>query len=93
MLKRTAETIAAVEASGETPLDFLLRHMRGNPDGSGPDLTTRLDCAKAAAPYVHAKLAAVDATLQANVDGSVTFTWLPADDDQGNGEGAPANPE
>ena len=38
--------------------------------------------AKAAAPYVHSKLAAVDATLQANVDGSVTFTWLPPDTDK-----------
>ena len=42
--------------------------------------------AKAAAPYVHATLAAVDATLQANLDGSVTFTWLPppGSDDSGS---------
>ena len=69
-------TLAAKEAmaaSGElTPLQYMLDAMRsaaGSPRGD--------DMAKAAAPYVHAKLAAVDATLQANVDGSVTFTWLP----------------
>ena len=39
--------------------------------------TRRDEMAKATAPYVHATLAAVDATLQANLDGSVTFTWLP----------------
>ena len=36
--------------------------------------------ATAAAPYVRAKLAAVDATLPANMDGSVTFTWMPSED-------------
>jgi hypothetical protein len=41
----------------------------------------RFEAAKAAAPYVHAKLAAMDATLQANTDGTITFTWLPPDSD------------
>jgi len=38
------------------------------------------EMATAAAPYVRAKLAAVDATLPANMDGSVTFTWMPSED-------------
>jgi len=69
----TAELQAAVAASGETPLEYLLRIMR-DPTA---DNSRRDQAAKDAAPYVHAKLTAVDATLQANLDGSVTFTWLP----------------
>ena len=65
----TAELQAAVAASGETPLDYMLRVMRD----ATMEHPRRDEMAKAAAPYVHAKLA-VDATLQANVDGSVTFT-------------------
>ena len=74
----TAELQAAVAASGETPLDYMLRVMR-DPTMEHP---RRDEMAKAAAPYVHSKLAAVDATLQANVDGSVTFTWLPPGTDK-----------
>ena len=62
----TAELQAAVAASGETPLDYMLLVMRD----AGEEPSRRDDMAKAAAPYVHAKLAAVDATLQAHVDGS-----------------------
>lgn len=54
--KRTAETAAAVEASGLTPLDYMLSILRDplmSPDA-------RMDAAKAAAPYVHARLAAVE---------------------------------
>ena len=29
---------------------------------------------------MRAKLAAVDATLQANMDGLLTFTWMPSED-------------
>ena len=74
----TAELQAAVAASGETPLEYLLRIMRDR----AMSFESRFEAAKAAAPYVHAKLAAVDATLQANVDGSVTFTWLSTDTDK-----------
>jgi len=78
----TAELQAAVAASGETPLDYMLRVMRD----PAADAAQRDEMAKAAAPYVHAKLAAVDATLEANVEGSVTFTWLPPDADDGSSE-------
>lgn len=41
---------------GISPLDFLLNAMRDE----NRDFETRKDCAKAAAPYVHAKLASVE---------------------------------
>lgn len=47
---------AAALASGISPLDFLLATMRDE----AHEYATRLDAAKAAAPYVHAKLAAVE---------------------------------
>ncbi len=54
--KKSAELIAAVEQSGETPLQFMLRVMR-DPKKPWGD---RMEMAKAAAPYVHAKLASVE---------------------------------
>lgn len=54
--KRTRETQAAVAASGMTPLEFMLKTMR---DSKKP-YDVRLDAAKAAAPYVHAKLQSVE---------------------------------
>lgn len=64
--KRTAEVQAAVEESGITPLDFMLNIMRTEPPET-EDARVRLDyqamrfeAAKAAAPYVHAKLAAIE---------------------------------
>ena len=50
--KRTQDTVAQIEESGLTPLDYLLSVMRdtGKPDNE------RIDAAKAAAPFVHARL-------------------------------------
>lgn len=45
-----------LESGEETPLDFLLKVMRG----AEHEFPHRLDAAKAAAPYVHAKLSSVD---------------------------------
>jgi hypothetical protein len=56
--KATAERQAQIAASGETPLDYMLRVMR---DGT-QEHQRRDDMAKAAAPYVHPKLAAVEHT-------------------------------
>ena len=53
--KATAAKAAAIARSGESPLDYMLRVMRN----VKADLTTRLDAAKSAAPYVHPKLAAI----------------------------------
>lgn len=54
--KRTQETAERVEASGLTPLDYMLGIMRDE------TMTTesRFEAAKAAAPYVHAKLASIE---------------------------------
>lgn len=54
--KRTQEITAAALAEGLTPLDYLLKVMRNEKE----DEARRLDAAKAAAPYVHPRLAAVE---------------------------------
>lgn len=54
--KATAAKLAAVESSGLTPLDFMLQLMR---DEKQP-LAMRANAAKDAAPYVHARLAAIE---------------------------------
>lgn len=48
----------SVKATGETPLDYMLRIMRDNL----LDYELRFEAAKAAAPYVHPKLSAVEHT-------------------------------
>jgi hypothetical protein len=65
--KATAAKVAEVAASGLVPLDFMLRVMRDENE----DMGRRLDMAKAAAPYVHAKLASVDTRL--DVAGQLTI--------------------
>lgn len=69
----TVETAAEIAKTGETPLDYMLRIMR--------DPTVEHDRrdrnANSAAPYVHPKLAQIDANAKLNVDGSITFTWQP----------------
>lgn len=56
--KATAAKVAEVEASGQTPLDYMLGVMRD----TNVAADRRDDMAKAAAPYVHPKLAAVEHT-------------------------------
>jgi len=51
-----AREIAEKGLVGLTPLDYMLERLRD--DELSPD--DRMDAAKAAAPYVHAKLAAVE---------------------------------
>jgi len=65
---RNKKTIAQQEeiaATGETPLQYMIRIMR-DPQVEHP---RRDEMAKAAAPYVHARLAATD--VNAEVDGTV----------------------
>jgi len=56
--KATAAKVAEVAASGLTPLDYMLNIMRD--EEANP--ARRDDMAKAAAPYVHPKLAAIEHT-------------------------------
>lgn len=65
--KKTLEQSAAIEASGLTPLAYLTSVYQ-NP---AADEARRIDAAKAAAPYVHAKLSQVDATLSGPGGGPV----------------------
>lgn len=64
--KRSAEVAAKVESTGITPLDFMLEVMRRPypEDATTADKLTldamRFEAAKAAAPYVHSKLATVN---------------------------------
>jgi hypothetical protein len=54
--RRSRETVAVAEAAGALPLEFMLEIMR---DPNEP-IDRRLRMAIAAAPYCHAKLAAVE---------------------------------
>jgi hypothetical protein len=53
----TEEAVAKAEAGGLMPLDYMLATLRD----ATLDRETRMDAAKAAAPYVHPKRAPVDA--------------------------------
>lgn len=64
--KVNAAKRAEIEASGLTPLDFMLSVLR---DEDKP-FDARFEAAKASAPYVHAKLSTIDA----NVTGDMSFT-------------------
>lgn len=72
--KATAAKAAAIAESGVTPLDYMLNIMRGqHPENAEPAQVIaweamRFEAAKAAAPYVHPKLASIDH----KVDGDLT---------------------
>jgi len=61
--KATAAKQAEIAASGLTPLEFMLDVMRDEDN----EQSVRLDAAKAAAPYVHPKLANIDAKIEGDV--------------------------
>lgn len=61
--RATAAKAAEIAASGLTPLEYLLATMRDE----SKLLDVRLDAAKAAAPYVHPKLAAIELNAKIGV--------------------------
>ena len=69
--KATAKAREKAEASGILPLDFMLEIMRD----TQADRSERLDMAKAAAPYIHAKLSSIEAKVDAHVEGLVGVEW------------------
>lgn len=71
--KKNAEKVAAIEASGLTPLDYMLTLLR---DASNDPLT-RFEAAKAAAPYVHPKLSSTELKGDEEKPVAVKFAWLP----------------
>ncbi len=60
---RTREIAERTAETGITPLDFLLSIMRDDTQ----EQAVRIDVAKAAAPYAHPKLAAIDANITGHV--------------------------
>jgi hypothetical protein len=54
--KKTQRLQVIIAASGVTPLDYLLNVLRDE----NATAMERMDAAKAAAPYVHARLAAIE---------------------------------
>ena len=56
--KKTKEIAAKAAKEGISPLEYMLSVMR---DSSDED--KRFEAAKAAAPYIHPRLAAIDATV------------------------------
>lgn len=69
--KATAAAQAKAAEGGILPLDFMLERMR-NPEAPIAD---RMDMAKAAAPYVHAKLSSIEAKVDAHIEGLVGVEW------------------
>lgn len=67
--KAAAAKAAAIEASGLTPLDYMLGVLRNE---AMPD-ALRFVAAKAAAPYVHPKLASVEHSGKDGGDIGVIF--------------------
>ena len=67
---KTREVADRAAAEGLTPLDYLLSIVRDDLK----DEAKRIDCAKAAAPYVHARLSNVDANVKGDLRHE--FTWL-----------------
>lgn len=58
--RATAAAREKAEATGITPLEFMLQVMRD----ATAKRSERLDMAKAAAPYIHARLSAVEARVE-----------------------------
>jgi hypothetical protein len=58
--KATAAAQAKAAEGGILPLDFMLDRMRD----TGAPIADRMDMAKAAAPFIHAKLASVEANFK-----------------------------
>lgn len=69
---RTREIAEAALAGGITPLDYMLNILRDEKQSDA----ARFEAAKHAAPYVHAKLAAVDANVDVR---GVTLNITPED--------------
>ena len=75
--KRTALLHAAIERAGVTPLEYLLNILR---DDKG-DPALRFEAAKAAAPYVHPRLAQIESKSEVEITRStVSPEPMPADE-------------
>lgn len=66
--KKTREIADKAALDGITPLEVMLQTMRDAWDGGSKGLACQI--AKDAAPYMHPRLTAVDAEVNANVNGN-----------------------
>lgn len=66
--KKTREIADKAALEGITPLEVLLQTMREAWDGGSKELACQI--AKDAAPYMHPRLTAVDAEVNANISGN-----------------------
>lgn len=73
--KRTREIADRAAEEGVTPLEFLLNVM----NDVDKEFNHRLDAAKAAAPYVHAKLATIDVGNKDDKPFEQVFRWAQSD--------------
>jgi hypothetical protein len=79
--RRTREIADKAMAEGITPLEFMLNIMRSEPaDIEDPRvlldaLAMRFEAAKAAAPYIHPRLAAVEVSGDQDAPVRVEFAW------------------
>jgi hypothetical protein len=75
--KVTSEMKVAIAASGETPLDYMLRVMR-DPKA---DAHRRDDMAKAAAPYIHPRLASLEQSVETETVQHIILATMPTDEE------------
>ena len=71
--RASKEARAKAAAEGQTPLEYMLGVMRDRE----ADPSRRDDMAKAAAPYLHPKLAAIEHSSDPERPVKVTYQWLP----------------
>ena len=75
--KVSSEMKAAIAASGETPLEYMLRVMR-DPKA---DTHRRDDMAKAAAPYIHPRLASIEQSVETETVQHIILATMPTDEE------------
>jgi hypothetical protein len=75
--KVSSEMKAAIDASGETPLEYMVRVMRD----TKADTHRCDDMAKAAAPYIHPRLASIEQSVETETVQHVILATMPTDEE------------
>lgn len=78
--RKTAELVASVAASGLTPLDYMLSILRD----TRADPVNRMDMAKAAAPYCHARLVSTEVKGDPDAPVQHEVRWIVVDPKTGS---------
>lgn len=76
LTQKTREIAEAVAKEGITPLEYMLNMLRD--EAQPPEV--RMDAAKSAAPYVHARLAAVELSGEVETRPTVSATLQTAEE-------------